>query len=128
MTPEAEEHPEKAREYLVKARGLLDVLHYADEAGRATYLAGFHAAQAPISARTGVVPKTHKGVSSRFNLLTRDNVRIDADLRGFLQRAYNFKAVADYETGEDAMVPAEHVERALEIATRPVEVVAELLA
>ena len=43
MTPEAAEHLDKARDYLAKARALIDVLRYADEAGRATYLAGFHA-------------------------------------------------------------------------------------
>jgi uncharacterized protein (UPF0332 family) len=128
VTPEALEHLEKAREYLVKARGLLDVMHWADEAGRATYLAGFHAAQALISERTGAVPKTHRGISSRFNLLTQGDSRVDAELRGFLQRAYNFKAVADYETGQDAVVPAEHVEQALEIAARLIEVIAGLLA
>ena len=53
MTPEASEHLAKAREYLVKARGLPDVMHYNDEAGRAAYLAGFHAAQALICERTG---------------------------------------------------------------------------
>jgi hypothetical protein len=45
VTPEAAEHLAKWREYLVKARGLLDVMHYNDEAGRTTYLAGFHAAR-----------------------------------------------------------------------------------
>ena len=34
MTPEAAGHFAKAHEYLTKARALLDVLHYADEAGR----------------------------------------------------------------------------------------------
>jgi len=43
VTPEAAEHLDKARDYLAKARALIDVLRYADEAGRATYLAGFHA-------------------------------------------------------------------------------------
>ena len=49
MTPEAAGHFAKAHEYLTKARALLDVLHYTDEAGRA-YLAGYHAAQALIYA------------------------------------------------------------------------------
>ena len=48
VTPESAEHLAKAREYLVKARALLDVVHFADEAGRAAYLAGFHAAEALI--------------------------------------------------------------------------------
>jgi hypothetical protein len=39
VTPETGEHLDKAREYLTKARGLLDVLRYNDEAGRAAYLA-----------------------------------------------------------------------------------------
>ena len=50
MTPESAEHLEKAREALTKARGLLDVMQYSDEAARAAYLAGFHAAQALIGA------------------------------------------------------------------------------
>ena len=82
MTPETAEHLDKAREYLTRARNLLDVMHYNDEAGRAAYLAGFHAAQALISERTGRVAKTHDGVNSQFNLLTRDDPRIDDDLRG----------------------------------------------
>jgi hypothetical protein len=32
VTPETREHLDKAREYLGKARGLLDVMHYNDEA------------------------------------------------------------------------------------------------
>ena len=36
-------------------------MHHKDEAGRAAYLAGFHAAQALISERTGRVAKTHDG-------------------------------------------------------------------
>jgi uncharacterized protein (UPF0332 family) len=59
VTPEAEEHLDKAREALSKARGLLDVMHYSDEAARAAYLAGFHAAQALISERTGRIAKSH---------------------------------------------------------------------
>jgi uncharacterized protein (UPF0332 family) len=127
VTPETAEHLDKAREYLTKARNLLDVMHYNDEAGRAAYLAGFHAAQALISERTGRVAKTHDGVNSQFNLLTRDDPRIDDDLRGFLGRAYNLKAVADYETGPRSVVPLERVELALITVVRFVEVVAELL-
>jgi hypothetical protein len=50
--PETADYLARAREYLNKARGLLDVLHYSDEAARAAYLAGFHAAQALIFERT----------------------------------------------------------------------------
>jgi uncharacterized protein (UPF0332 family) len=101
-------------------------MHYNDEAGRA-YLAGFHAAQALISERTGQIAKTHEGVNSQFNLLTRGDDRVDAELRRFLQQAYNLKAVADYETGPGSIVPLERVEAALAAAARFVDVIAGLL-
>ena len=72
MTPEAEEHLDKAREALIKARGLLDVMHYSDEAARAAYLGGFHAAQALISERAGRIAKSHSGVRSTFARLVKD--------------------------------------------------------
>jgi hypothetical protein len=34
VSPETREHLDKPREYLTKARGLLDVMRYNDEAGR----------------------------------------------------------------------------------------------
>lgn len=126
MTPETEEHLDKARQYLTKARAMLDVLHYNDEAGRAAYLAGFHAAQA-FSERTGQIANTHRGVNSQFNLLTRDEPRVDSELRRFLRRAYNLKAVADYEAGPGSAVPSERVEAAIATATRFVECVASLI-
>jgi uncharacterized protein (UPF0332 family) len=116
VTPETAEHLDKAREYLTKARNLVDVLHYNDEAGRAAYLAGFHAAQALISQRTG-----------RFSELTRGDARVGDELRGFLGRAYNLKAVADYETGPGSVVPLDRVEAAIATASRLVERVTGLL-
>ena len=127
MTPETAEHLDKAREYLTKARNLLDVMHYNDEAGRAAYLAGLHAAQALISERTGRVVKTHDGVNSQFNLLTRGVPRVDAELRRFLPHAYDLKAVADYEAGPGSIVPLERVEAAIATARRFVDLIAELL-
>lgn len=127
MTPETQGHLDKAREYLAKAGALLDVLHYGDEAERAAYLAGFHAAQALISERTGRIARTHGGVNSRFNLLTRGNPRVDDELRGFLGRTYNLRALADYETG-DARVTIEEAQGAIRTARRFVDTVAGLLA
>jgi uncharacterized protein (UPF0332 family) len=127
VTPETQEHLDKAREYLTKARNQLDVLHYADEAGRAAYLAGFHAAEALISERTGKVAHTHEGVNSQFNLLTRGDPRVDDELRAFLGRTYNLKALADYETGPGSVVTPERAEAAIATAIRFVEAVAALL-
>ncbi|HUJ03802.1 MAG TPA: HEPN domain-containing protein [Rhizomicrobium sp.] len=127
MSPETGEHLEKARTYLTKARGLLDVMRYNDEAGRAAYLAGYHAAQALISERTGRIAKTHEGVNGQFNFLTKGDPRVDTALRRFLTQAYDLKAVADYEAGPNAIVPAERAEAAIQLATRFVDTVAALL-
>lgn len=63
----------KSREFLAKGQELLDAHHWPDEAGRAAYLAGFHAAQALIFEKTDKVVKTHKGVQSEFLKLTKDD-------------------------------------------------------
>ncbi len=128
MTPETSEHLAKALEYLTKARGLLDVMHFNDEAGRAAYLAGFHAAQALISERTGKIAKTHEGVNSQFNLLTKGDLRVDTELRRFLSQAYHLKAVADYEAGPGSFVPLDRAEAAIVTAMRFVACVAALLS
>jgi uncharacterized protein (UPF0332 family) len=128
VTPEAEEHLEKAREALVKARGLLEVMHYSDEAARAAYLAGFHAAQALISERTRQVAKSHSGVRSTFARLVKDDPRVDRALVRFLGRAYRFKEVADYGTGPEAVVSVAQAEEAIASAVRFVDCVASLLS
>jgi uncharacterized protein (UPF0332 family) len=127
VKPEAAEHLDRAGEYLTKARNLLDVLHYNDEAGRAAYLAALHAAQALIFERTGQLASSHGGINSQFNLLTRGDPRIDAELRRFLPHAYDLKAVADYEAGPGSIVPLARVEAAIATARRFVDLVAELL-
>jgi len=55
VTPEAQEHLDKARESLIKARGLLDVMRYSDEAARAAFCrpsARRHAGRIGAQART----------------------------------------------------------------------------
>jgi uncharacterized protein (UPF0332 family) len=74
-------------------------IHYNEAAGRTAYLAGFHAAQALISARTGRAVKTHGGVRTEFHRLVRGDPDLDDSLRDFLGATYNLKAIADYETG-----------------------------
>jgi uncharacterized protein (UPF0332 family) len=88
----------KARKLLGEADGMLAMQYY-DAAGRTAYLAGFHAAQALISERTGRAVKTHRGVNGELHRLTKDDPRLDTELRAFLGRTYNLKAIADYETG-----------------------------
>src|SRR6202035_5636271 len=83
-------------------------------AGRTADLAGYHAAQAFIFERGNKMLKTHAGVQAEFLKLTKDDPDIDGELRGFLSRAYNLKALADYETGPGSAISAERATAAVE--------------
>ena len=84
-----------------------------EAAGRTAYLAGYHAAQALIFERTGKVFKSHAGVQTEFLRLTKDDPRIDGELRAFLSRSYNLKAIADDETGPGSTISAERAASAV---------------
>lgn len=99
-----------------------------DAAGRTAYLAGLHAAQALIFERTGKTIRRHRGAQAELRRLTRDDPRFDAELRAFLGRSYNLKAIADYETGPDAEITFEQAQQAIATASRFVDLIAELLA
>ena len=103
MTPEAAAFLTKSHELLRRAPELL-ALGFTDDAGRAAYLAGFHAAQALIFERNGRSPKTHSGVQSEFARWAKDEPNIDIEMRAFLGRAFNLKAIADYEVGSGSKV------------------------
>jgi uncharacterized protein (UPF0332 family) len=92
VKPETAAFLGKAREALAKADGMLD--RWPDEAGREAYLAGLHAAQALIVESTGTLVKSHKGVQRELGRLTKDDPRVDTELRAFLGRTYNLKAMA----------------------------------
>ena len=128
MTPEAQEHLAKARDELAKAGLVLDRLGYGDEAGRLAYLAAFHAAQALITERTSRTAKTHAGVHSQFHLLTKDDARIETDLRHFLSDAFDLKTVSDYGVGPDATVSIDEAAAAIATATRFVDRISGILA
>ena len=127
MTPEAADHLAKAHQCLARARVIL-AAGVGEDAGRNAYLAAFHAAQALIAARTGKDAKTHKGVHTEFARLTRNEPRIDAELRRFLPQSYDLKAIADYELGPAADVPLDRASAAIETAERFIECIAALLA
>jgi uncharacterized protein (UPF0332 family) len=93
-------------------------MHYYEAAGRTAYLAGFHAAQALISERTGRAVKTHKGVNSELHRLTKDDSRLDIELRAFLGRTYSLKAIADYETGPGSEVSPELAKEAVVLSKK----------
>lgn len=104
MKPETDSYLAKARQALSEAHAVAGI-ELAEAAGRAAYLAAFHAAQALIFERSGRVPKTHRGVHAQFSRLATGDPRLGNDLPRFLSRAYDFKSVADYEIGPDATVP-----------------------
>ncbi len=127
MTPETGQFLGKANRLLREAEAMLSI-NLNDAAGRSAYLAGFHAAQAYLSERTGRAVKTHKDVHTEFRRLTRDDPCLPADLRGFLSQAYNLKAIADYETRPGAEVSDEQAMQAFVAARRFVAYFARLLA
>ena len=98
-----------------------------EAAGRTAYLAGFHAAQALISERTGRAVKSHAGVKTEFHRLARGDSRIDDEHRAFLGFAYSIKAIADYQAGPGSDVSAELAEEAVEMAKRFVERIADAI-
>ena len=70
MTPQAERFLQNADDHLERGRTMIaDGLNY--DAGRAAYLAAFHAAQALIFERIGKAFKSHKGVNIEFLRLTK---------------------------------------------------------
>jgi uncharacterized protein (UPF0332 family) len=98
-----------------------------DEAGREAYLAGLHAAQALIVESTGTLVKSHKGVQRELGRLTKDDPHIDTELRAFLGRTYNLKAIADYVAGPGSEVSPEEATDALNTSKRFVERMVELI-
>jgi uncharacterized protein (UPF0332 family) len=126
VRPEARRYLDKARLSLAHARAIL-AIDLGEDTGRAAYLSAFHAAQALIFERTGRAAKTHRGVHGQFLRLVADEPGIDFELRRFLSQGYKLKAIADYETGPEAVVPLEEASAAVETADRFIRMVAELL-
>jgi uncharacterized protein (UPF0332 family) len=126
VKPETEAFLRKARELRDEAQTALSV-SMLDHAGRASYLAGFHAAQALLFERMGRNAKTHSGVQTLLARLVKDDPHFDSELRGFLSRAYNLKAMADYETGPGSHVTPDQAATSIAAATRFVAAVTALI-
>jgi uncharacterized protein (UPF0332 family) len=127
VKPESALFLEKSRELIERAATMVHV-GLNEDAGRSAYLAGLHAAQAFIFESTGRVFKKHAGVSGEFARLTRTDPRVDIEVRAFLGRTYQLKAIADYETGPGAKVSPESAREAIQTARRFVECVTILMA
>src|SRR5581483_1559754 len=126
MTEPTAAYLDKARQALKEARAVADI-GLPEAAGRAAYLAAYHAAQAFISARTGKISKTHGGVRSEFARLAKGDPQVDRAFPTFLAQAYNLKSIADYAIGIDAHVSPAEADEAIRDATRFVELISSLL-
>lgn len=115
MKPQVLDYLASARERIERAGALL-AQGFTDEAGRAAYLAGFHAAQAVVFERQGRVFKSHNGVQSEFARIVKDEPSFDIEQRAFLGRAYNLKAIADYESGPGSKIPHAQADEAIKAA------------
>jgi uncharacterized protein (UPF0332 family) len=71
--------------------------------------------------------KRHRGVQRELARLTKDAPQFDQELRAFLGRTYNLKAIADYETGSGAKVSPEMAANAIGTAKRFVARMVELI-
>ena len=77
--------------------------------------------------QTGRAVKTHRNVNGGLHRLTKGDPRLDTELRAFLGRTCNLKAIADYETGPGSEVPPEQATDAIEASKRFVAKMAELI-
>jgi len=127
MTGSTAAYLAKARQALKEARAVADI-GLPEAAGRAAYLAAYHAAQAFIFARASRIAKTHSGVRSEFARLTKEDPEIDRTFPAFLAQAYNLKSIADYGVGIDAHVSPAEADEAIKEAARFVDLIAGLLA
>jgi uncharacterized protein (UPF0332 family) len=125
VTPEAACFLATARDRLLKAQEMLE--NWPDEAGRASYLAAFHAAQALIFERTSRVVRSRSEVQAQFGRLVRKKSDRDAGLPLFLGRAYNLKVMADDAAESSVDIAPDHAALIVEQAGRVVEFVARSL-
>ncbi|SRR5260370_13345105 len=126
MSDLAQAYLDKARHSLDEARAVLSIGLF-EAAGRAAYLAAYHAAQGLILARTNKIAKTHSGVRSEFARVAKNDPRLERKLSSFLAQAYNLKIVADYAVGGDIGVSASEAAEAIDGATRFIGTVERVL-
>jgi len=124
--PETAAYIAKARQSLKEA-SVLAVNDLADAAGRAAYLAAYHAAQAFVFEVTGKAAKTHNGVRSEFARLALNEPRIDQAFATFLARTYALKENADYAIGVEAALSISDAQQAIEGADHFVDEIARIL-
>ena len=66
-------------------------------------------------------------MQGKFAQLVRDDPRFDRELRAFLPRTYNLKAIADYLIGPGSTVTTEQAQEAITTAIRFVDMIVTVL-
>jgi uncharacterized protein (UPF0332 family) len=127
VTPEVATYLEMARTHLADARTVA-ALPLPHLAAREAYLAGYHAAEALVFARTGQAVKTHRGLRARFSELVRNDQRVDPGFLRFLARAYELKSIADYGGPPGIRITAAEATEAIDLADRLLTCVATIVA
>lgn len=117
MTPESTAFLDQANIMLARADRMLSA-GLNEDAARAGYLACYHVAQAYTFERTGRTSRSHHGVQTEFFRFSREDPRADAELRRFLSQSYEFKSLADYGTGPDAVTSSGAAANAVAVAKR----------
>jgi uncharacterized protein (UPF0332 family) len=118
---------EKSWELLDEAEAIMSIDRH-EAAARTAYLAGFHAAQALIFETSSRIYKSHGGVNGEFARLVKNDPRVDDQIRAFLGRTYDLKAIADYETGPGSHISAERAREAIDNAKRFVETITGMIS
>lgn len=124
MKPETEKYLKTARKLMTNA-SKLHALGFYEDAGRNCYLAGMNAARGLLFEDSLQVTKRHKTLFGALSQALHARSIHDAALTAFLPTMANLKAIADYETGDDA-ITSERASEAMVAASRFVETIAKI--
>ena len=116
MKEETEKYFSTARKLMLNADKRFAIALYED-AGRNCYLAGMNAARGLLFEDGFQVIKRHRTLYGGLSKVLHDRGIHDASLTAFLPTMANLKAIADYETGDDA-ITGERASAAMEAANQ----------
>ena len=127
MKPETANFLAAADRDLADGRGNLGI-NIPHQAARLAYYAQFHAAQALIFERTGRISKSHKGVNKELHGLVKADPTFPSGFAAKLSKAYDYKEIADYDTGTATPITPTRAGTALADAEHFTAVIRQALA
>ena len=131
MNSEAASFLERAHQSLEEAKIMFQTgaTILAAGVGRASYYAAYHAAEAFIITKNGDSKKNHDKVRSEFGRLVKDDLRVDREIKKFLNTSYRYKNIGDYgEGGKRTDITLAIAEEAIKTATRFVALIEQMIA